>query len=225
MTDIPGHRSHAARIMAALQAHAVDGVVRMARTEMRRLSGVSERALHAHLPKMAACGAIEIMPGAQTNDTQSYRILDPTAIAEEPSWSEERAAAMRANYATMWNPVLVEIINALPGRPLLPVNLKDWAASHGLRKDQDLLKGKRTPSGKTVVRSAVPAEAPAERAVTSWSERRGSGLAYRGFALPDKLPAAEPYVPGRCHWPLACEVPAAGKYCREHRAMLPGRSD
>jgi hypothetical protein len=137
--------SYRARVLAALQSRATDGVVSLSQSELSPLTGASERVIGAHLRRLAERGAIEILPRRFITEQYSYRIVAPERFSDSERWSEARIAMVREHYAGTWNVPLAAMLNALPGATLSPKQVKYWAQNHDLRKDDALLRSRQAP--------------------------------------------------------------------------------
>lgn len=126
--------SASARIIAALERAATDGVVTMSRPELSRLSGISERQLQVWMVRMHNDGVLEPIGGGKWS-AATYRLLRPELIdrGTTKSWSDERDALVREKYPTVRSRYLLPMLNALPGPPLTSSRLKDHAKRMGLR--------------------------------------------------------------------------------------------
>lgn len=136
--------TYPSRIMAALQGAAIDGVARIGRDELMRVTGISENPISRHLRHMAKLGAVEIIRGSGPIPNQ-FRVLRPDLLTEQTVWTMERVAMMRERYCSTWNRDLVRAINALPGQLLSMGAIKDWANAHGLLKEAAFLATRKPP--------------------------------------------------------------------------------
>lgn len=229
MTDTTQTRgTFLSALMDCLVARAVDGVARVTRTEMRRLTGISERALGKQIEKLALWGAIETIPGPGPTSPMAYRIVNPAIVNDQSMWSVARVVLIREQYADHWNPALTATLNALPGPRLMIANVKDWAGNHGLKKSAALLATRPAPrvrvrSPRVPLRPAPVRETPvASPARKSMFPVTRSVFHFRGTAaLVEGVPPSHSL--GRCRWPLTCSEPTARVWCAEHAGLLNGK--
>lgn len=227
------------RIVLALQMAAIDGIATISHTALSAETGISLRAIGANLDKMAALGAIEIIPLPSTiGARKSFRVINAALVTEASRWSEARAAMVMERYPHEWNVTLTRALNALPGLPLTTWKVREWANKRGLQKSETLLATKvvrqesppklkvppvaatKKPEAQKIERVIIPPPAKSEKAV--WSPR-ASVFSLRGIRTPVAGPA-RPHEPGRCQWPLRCHGRAEIKpFCEDHLAFLKTR--
>lgn len=225
MNDVKTRGTYPSRIIACLAGNAVDGTARLSRTDIRRLTGISERPIGFHVHRMNVLGAIEIIPGPSVTSMASYRILDAAKVNETATWTEARVTLMREQYAAHWNGPLTAMLNALPGQPITGAMVKDWAGLHGLRKSAELLATRQAPKQapakprppRVRIERATPVVEQVRRPASTFPVTR-SVFSFRG--APAAVAGVVAHVAGRCRWPLVCGEPTAGKLCPGHAAMV-----
>lgn len=235
MNDVKTRGTYPSAIIACLVDNAVEGVARLSRTDIRRLTGISERSIGFHVHKMSKIGAIEIVSGASVTSMASYRIIDPEKVNEGATWTEARVTMMRDRYAHHWNGPLTAMLNALPGQPITGAMVKDWAGLHGLRKGAELLATRQAPkqapakprAPRVRVRKArverEPSVERSKRTVSTFPVTR-SVFSFRG--APAAVAGVVEHVAGRCCWPLVCVADAANseRFCWRHKSLLRSRA-